>query len=91
MEKWGGDDDNIRLRFMMFGLKMAPLSWLRLIHVANEERGGGSPTDVPVATEDEISMAMTPKTIEANGPEWGRDFDRIVFDWRKMGKYATEQ
>jgi hypothetical protein len=35
-------------------------------------------------------MAMMPKTIEVNGPEWGRDFNRIVFDW-KIERYATEQ
>jgi hypothetical protein len=90
LEKWGGEDDNVRLRFMMFGLKMVPLSRLRVIHISNEERDGGPPNDVPVITADERRMAMMPKTIEVNGPEWGRDFNRIVFDW-KIERYATEQ
>lgn len=83
LEKWGADDDNLRIRLMRSGLRMVPLPDLRLLHLSDEERyrGHASPA-VPQYSSKEKRAIMDPARILANQGPWGVDFAETVWDWR---------
>jgi len=82
--KWGADDDNLRLRLMMSGIQMAPEPNLKLLHLSFEARlNGHASRYVPRYTKEEKRRLQNPRSPIANRKEWGRDFDRIAFDWAK--------
>lgn len=83
--KWSGDDVNARIRLMANGVRMTPRPDLRVIHLAFESQVSGKPLKAlrrPHHTEAEYDAIVAPSQIRANGPGWGRDFDRVVFDWK---------
>lgn len=83
--KWSGDDVNLRIRMMRNGVRMTPRPDLRVIHLAQESQVSGKPLKAwnrPHHTEAEYDAAVAPTRTRANGEDWGRDFDHVVFDWR---------
>lgn len=87
LEKWGGDDDNLRARFGQAGLRMIRHPDLRVIHLSTQRRRGASlppesfPTDRIITPDDEREL-LAPSSAQANPPDWGSTFHRVLYDWR---------
>jgi hypothetical protein len=76
---WGGDDDNIRLRLIMSGLSMKYVPWARALHPL--EAGELVPRLKGLGRDQrELQAAMRPQGTVANQPDWGRDFDEIIYE-----------
>lgn len=83
LKKWGGDDDNLRLRLMMNGLKMQPIPEMKLLHLSYEARlQGQASRHVVQHTQQEKRRIRNPRSAVANRSGWGQDFDRIALDWK---------
>lgn len=82
LAKWGGSDDNLRLRLLMSGLRMVPEPDLKLLHLGFEPRLlGHASRYVPRYTREEKRRITSPRSAAANRGDWGRDFERVAFDW----------
>jgi len=75
--RWGGDDDNFRVRLEMAGWQLLACADLKLLHLSFEARDGSEQFD-----HDNDWACCTPATARANeGAErraWGCDFTRIA-------------
>lgn len=73
--KWGGDDDNLRVRMEMAGFRLMAFPEARLLHLDSEVRTGREQYD------DKIDiLKCSPHQAKANlAWEWGRDFSRLAF------------
>jgi hypothetical protein len=86
LEKWGGDDDNLRARFGQVGLRMIRHPDLRVIHLSTQPRRGISlppesfPSDRIITPDDEREL-LSPSYAKPNPPSWGSDYDRVLYDW----------
>ena len=81
--KWGADDDNLRLRLMIAGARMAPVPEIRLLHLGFERRlAGHASRRVPTYTREEKRRIHSPRSAVTNRPSWGREFSRTAWDWR---------
>ncbi|MBE0674326.1 MAG: glycosyltransferase family 2 protein [Bacteroidales bacterium] len=81
-EEWGGDDDNIRKRLDMIGISKLLVPESKSLHLEKELR---------LADRTKISRSFAPAQMrkinypdiaEANGQDWGSDFNRISYDWQ---------
>ncbi len=94
--KWGGDDDNIRIRLEMKGIRRLFMPEVKLIHRENKEaltKRRKNSTLIPVST---LKKLLIPNKINNNTNNWGRDFSDIVFTWenkefnkQELSKYLT--
>jgi hypothetical protein len=87
LDKWGGDDDNLRARFALAGLHMIQCDKLRVIHLSALPRRGLSlpPESFPkerIITPLDERRLLAPASYRANSANWGTDFGRTLFDWR---------
>jgi hypothetical protein len=85
LDRWGGDDDNLRVRLIMAGVNVTIDPALSLLHLSDKPRDGvknpdHSPDEFPEAYGRRI---FEPETAVANPAGWGEEFDEVVFDWRK--------
>lgn len=95
-ESWGGDDDNIRARLQMLGLKKMNLYSSILIHrerkdelESHRKREKNSFSNRGL---DELRHSFYPGEIIANNNfpgGWGNDFEQNIYDWNK-NIYARE-
>ncbi|WP_104381336.1 glycosyltransferase [Sphingobacterium sp. HMA12] len=83
IHKWGGDDDNIRSRLEMIGIKRLSLSNALLVHRESRQdlakrkdkhRATNKPPEI-------IKSILYPSNCISNKDNWGRDFDEISYDW----------
>lgn len=83
LNRWGGDDDNIRARLEMSGIRKLILPEVKLHHREKyreeREKRRNKHTEVPIEEEIEI---YHPNHCKANKDGWGRDFDDVIYDWR---------
>ncbi|WP_223582993.1 glycosyltransferase family A protein [Sphingobacterium sp. GVS05A] len=84
IHKWGGDDDNIRARLEMVGVKRLSLSNALLVHRESQEdlakrkdkhRTTNRPPEI-------IKSILYPSNSISNCDNWGKDFDEISYDWK---------
>ena len=89
---WGGDDDNLRRRMELAGVKKLFCPEAILIHRENDYLH-------QVALRDDkrkkippefLCEMLLPQNIKVNDDNWGSDFDDVVFDWRS-NPYAARQ
>ncbi|MFM9926190.1 glycosyltransferase family 2 protein [Variovorax sp. H27-G14] len=79
LARWGGDDDDFRVRLEMAGWQLQACADLKLLHLSFEARDGAEQFDA-----DNDWARCTPSVARANddgtgqGNEWGRDFARIA-------------
>ena len=79
---WGGDDDNIRARLEMCGVKKLFLPEVKLIH---KEK---SNSDIQSRYAKKISRLESKHIFYPGNPianffeQWGQDYKRIAYDWR---------
>ncbi len=87
--KWGGEDDNLRARLDMLGVKKLLLSDALTIH----REVNYDPFDRSKKIQKH-SIAMWkkmyyPTEISVNYNGWGNDFNNLIYDW-KDNKYNEE-
>ena len=87
---WGGDDDNIRARLEMSGLKKLFLPEVRLIHREKGNDGFEKRKEkrFSIPVNDELETYF-PDSLKVNQTGWGEDFDDIIYDWQQ-NIYAKE-
>ena len=86
LNKWGGDDDNIRARLALFGVEELFMPEVKLFHRDNHKAGNDrrlSPTTVGV-----FEQLHYPKQTIVND-EWGKDFETLIYDWQN-NSYAEK-
>jgi len=76
LNKWGGDDDNIRARLELSGIQELFIPEVILIHRDNNSEDNKRRT----YTLDIFEQTHYPKQIIVNN-EWGKDFDTVIYDW----------
>lgn len=90
--KWGGDDNNIRARLDMIGVEELYLTNAMLIHrdIDNEEGKVRRADPFVKIPNDALRHFFFPNKAIVNDNDWGKDFDKIIYDW-KDNIYAEEQ
>lgn len=81
LDKWGGDDNNVRARLELSGVKKLYLPEVKLVHreEKKELKVRKKKTErVPVEMWKDIFL---PSKISIND-NWGEDFNDVVFDWQ---------
>lgn len=89
--KWGGDDDNIRARLEMIGIKKLTLPDVKLIHWESESdlmkrKEKHRAKDRPLEVTRSI---LYPKNHIVNSNNWGTDFDYVAYDWQNKSGQAN--
>jgi glycosyltransferase involved in cell wall biosynthesis len=83
LRRWGGDDDNIRARLEMLGIKKLILPEVKLHHRERDREGKEKRKEkhalIPVEEEIEIYY---PNRYKVNDEQWGRDFCDVTYDWQ---------
>ena len=82
--EWGGEDDHLRRRLELAGIRRLFFPDALLVHredfskrtVSRNEQRARIPREV-------LSEMLLPARIVVNGTDWGRDFDRVVYDWKE--------
>lgn len=80
LNRWGGDDDNIRARLELYGVEELYLPEVRLIHRDGDKEGNIRRTtnSMPV---DAFNYLRYPQKVVVN-KVWGEDFNKIIYDWQ---------
>jgi glycosyltransferase involved in cell wall biosynthesis len=80
---WGGDDDNIRVRLEMFGIKKNFLPEVRLIHREKNTDGVEKRREkrLSMPIQDELEIYY-PNCIKVNQSGWGQDFNDVIYNWQ---------
>lgn len=76
---WGCDDDNMRARLMLCGLKLKYTPIARAIHPLEAGEVNHNRTWQRRKTSGERQSLTRPAQAVVNGEDWGREFDEIVF------------
>ena len=86
---WGGEDDNIRRRLDMAGVKQLKAPQAKSLH--REEKL--HLTDHFAKTNNfnirEWQTFFYPKTAKVNSKNWGQEYNKLVYDWQN-NTYAEE-
>jgi len=77
LDRWGGDDDNIRARLELFGIEELFMPEVKLIHRDNHQEGNAR----RIIPMDILEQLRYPKQTIVNN-EWGKDFDTVIYDWQ---------
>jgi endoglucanase len=77
---WGCDDDNIRARLMLCGLKLKYAPVARAIHPLESGEVNHNRLRQREKTPLERQSLTRPLSPVVNGEDWGREFDEIVFE-----------
>ena len=77
LNRWGGDDDNIRARLELSGIEELFMPEVKLIHRDNRPESNARRT-IPM---DILEQLRYPKQTIVND-EWGKDFDAVIYDWQ---------
>ena len=85
LNRWGGDDDNIRARLELAGKEELFIPEVKLIH--RDEHAKGNARRVP--PEDILESLRYPKKSIVND-SWGQDFDTVLYDWQNKEFYAEQ-
>ena len=81
--KWGGDDDNVRIRFEMNGIRKLFLPEVKLLHRESaleiNKRKSGRKSSIPVEV---LKNILLPNKVQINQNKWGNDFSDIAYSWK---------
>jgi hypothetical protein len=78
---WGGDDDNVRIRLEMKGIRRLFLPEVKLIHRENRKalnKRKNKRSTIPIEI---LKKVLLPDKIKPNMDHWGYDFSDIAFSW----------
>jgi len=79
-KSWGCDDDNMRARLMLYGLKLKYTPIARAIHPLEVGEVNHNRIRQRDKTSVERESLTCPVTPVVNGEDWGREFDEIVYE-----------
>jgi hypothetical protein len=83
--KWGGDDDNLRSRLKLLGVRETLIPWAHVIHW--EKKRLKRPPRLSASRRDPlVDKIFRPSHWLANNGVFGNDFNRIAYDYRKPDK-----
>lgn len=91
LSKWGGDDNNLRARLDMIGVNELYFNDAMMAHRdLNDE--GKKRRSIPFEKRPNEALRhfFFPEKAVANDANWGRDFDKVIYDWRH-NEYAESQ
>jgi len=78
---WGGDDDNLRARMILYGLEKKRVSEAKMIHPFDLPHPGRGIRDIlKTKTWDEREACLFPSSAVANNESWGREFGEIIYE-----------
>jgi SCP-2 sterol transfer family/N-terminal domain of galactosyltransferase len=75
---WGGDDDNLRARMILYGLEKKRVIEAKVIHPVDLPHPGRD--ILKIKTWDEREACFFPSSAIANNESWGREFDEIIYE-----------
>ncbi|HYK21008.1 MAG TPA: glycosyltransferase family 2 protein [Pyrinomonadaceae bacterium] len=78
-QSWGCDDDNVRERLILSGVQTRYVPRAKVLHPLepNEIRRDVRRQE---KEDQERDFYMCPQTVLANGADWGREFDEIIYE-----------
>ena len=87
-EKWGGEDDQIRRKLSLYGLKKMALADAKTIHRdknsdSHKERSSRI-EKIPIR---HLKYIFHPRDPIFNGTDWGLDFKESIWDWKTHKSY----
>jgi len=82
--KWGGDDDNIRRRLDMIGIRKLFVPESKSLHIEKEKDLVNRPNKSGDLTIAHLRKINYPDVAKVNDQKWGRDFSRIAYDWQNI-------
>lgn len=88
LNRWGGDDDNIRARLELSGLEELFMPEVKLVHRDNSKRGNDR-RKLRLGVEAGEYLCY-PKHVILNSSSWGEDFNKVIYDWSN-NSYAEKQ
>ena len=90
LSQWGGDDDNIRARLEMSGIKKLLLPEVKLHHREKDSKAIEKRIEkrIQIPVKEEINTYY-PNRSKMNEDNWGKDFNDVIYDWRH-NRYAGE-
>jgi GT2 family glycosyltransferase len=77
---WGCDDDNLRARLELHGLKLKYEWGAKAIHPLEKDEVNHNRIMQKEKTSTERRRFLRPTNIHGNGKDWGRDFDEVLFE-----------
>lgn len=92
LSKWGGDDNNIRSRLDMVGVKELYFNEAMMAHrdINNDDGKKRRSTPFVETPNSALRHFFFPENPIANDDNWGKDFNKIIYDW-KNNKYSEQQ
>lgn len=81
-EKWGGDDDNIRKRLDMIGIRKLFVPESISLHMEKKLSLSNRLIKSNNYTPEHLRKIDYPNCAEANTNVWGNDFSRIEYNWQ---------
>lgn len=87
LNRWGGDDDNIRARLELSGVEELYMPEVKLIHRDNHK--AGNDRRVSRLGVEAAEYLCYPKSVILN-ETWGEDFNKVIYDWED-NSYAESQ
>lgn len=79
--KWGGEDDNLRARLNMRGVKGLILSDALTVHREKKYNPDSRLKKIKSHTLDSCRKIYYPKQDIVNINKWGEEFDNIIYSW----------
>ena len=79
-QTWGCDDDNLRARFKLHGLKLRYEWAAKAIHPLEQGEVNHNRIMQKEKTPAQRRRFLRPVGVCTNGPDWGRDFDEVLFE-----------
>ncbi|GHV56202.1 hypothetical protein FACS1894182_02260 [Bacteroidia bacterium] len=87
LNRWGGDDDNIRARLELSGVEELFIPEVKLIH--RDDHTAGNDRRKPRLGVEATEYLRYPKRVILND-DWGNDFNKVIYDWTN-NLYAEKQ
>jgi hypothetical protein len=83
LDKWGYDDDNIRTRLELHGVKKHFMPEVKLIHRDSDPDGRRKRAEKGKETPSYsiASRMLIPSTTRVNNGNWGNDYSEIIYNW----------
>ncbi len=86
---WGGEDDNIRRRLDMAGVKQLKVPKAKSLHREEKLHLTERFAKTNNFNTREWQTFFYPKTAKVNSKNWGQEFNKLVYDWQN-NPYAEE-
>lgn len=89
---WGGDDNNIRVRLSMIGVKGLHVEKAMMVHrdIDNQEGKKRRTLSIDRLNNDQLRHFFYPQSPNPNLGNWGLEFDSLVYDYRAP-KYSKDE